>query len=262
MSLKRHSHLFIGTVSVVAAVLVVSFLSGCTAKTDSVADWQSALRSGRLALQEGEYEKAKQFLSMGLAEANSKKIDGVVTAPAYLDLAKTYERLNEPVAARTAVDAALLAANSGGKNNEQLIPIYKESAKLFYRKKDFVNSQVAAHEALRMERDCCDSKSEKLLDSLNLCIAAACAQDRCADTGPLLLEQLEIRRQHLGPNHPHVAVSLCLLGELAEKKGQWKEAENRYIEALAIRKKSEPGLVTRTEENLTRVRSHLARKSG
>lgn len=259
MRSKRRSKVFIGILAIAFATFV---LPSCAQKPAPAAGWEDSVRSGRLAMQVADYQNAKQFISKGLAEAARQNVDGVVIAPVYLDLAKSCEHLNDPAAARTAVDAALVAARSGGKSNEQLIPIYKESAKLFYRKKDFVNSQAAAHEALRLERECCDAKSDKLLDSLNLCIAAACAQDRCADTGPLLLEQLEIRRQHLGLNHPHVAVSLCLLGELAEKKGRWKEAEERYKEALAIRKKSEPGLVKRTEENLIRVRSQLERKSG
>ena len=233
----------------------------CT-QSQAIPNWKDLVRSGRIEMQKGAYSDAKRFLSQGLKEATDKRVDGVLLAPIYLDLSEVNQELSDAEGARTAVDAAIASAKSGGDNSEQLIPLYKQSAKLFYRKKDFSNSQIAAQEALRLERECCDPKSEKLLDGLNLCISAACAQDRCADTGPLLLEQLEIRREHFGPNHPHVAVSLCLLGELAEKKGRWKEAERRYEEALAIRRKTEPALVTQTEKNLTRVRAHLERKSG
>jgi tetratricopeptide (TPR) repeat protein len=246
----------------VSLVMIVAsgVLSSCVSVQPE--SWQDDVRIGRLAMHNGEEEKAKLFLSKGIEGARYANVDPIVIAPIYLDLSRTETALKNPDGARSAVDAARVAASSGGKDNEQLIPIYKESAKLFYRKKDFVNSQLAAQNALRLERECCDAKSEKLLDSLNLCISAACAQDRCADTGPLLEEQLEIRKEHLGPVHPHVAVSLCLLGELAEKKGQWKEAEARYIEALSIRKKTEPGLVKQTEKNLVRVRTHLEKKTG
>lgn len=236
----------------------ITVLNACT----QTASWHDTVNQGRLALRDGDFKNAQTLLSRGVNEALNDNVSPVVIAPIYLDLGRAESSLKNTDATRAALDAALAAAKSGGEDNEQLIPIYKERWRLNYRRKDFVKAQADAAQALRLERQCCDPKSERLLDSLNMNIAAACAQDRCADTGPLLLEQLEIRREKLGPIHPHVAVSLCLLGELAEKKGQWKEAERRYVEALAIRKRSEPGLVQLTEKNLTRVRAQLEKKSG
>jgi len=211
-----------------------------------------------MEMQRGNIEKARELFQKGIDKGKSAGANGVQLAPVYLDLSRAELLANNDQAARTAVDAALQSALAGGgKDSEQLIPIYKESASQFYGKKQFVESLAAAKEALRLERNCCEPGSDKLLDSLNRVIAATCAQDRCADTAPYLQEQLEIRQKRLGPNHPHVAVSLCLLAEVDEKKGKWKEAETKYLQALEIRKKVEPQLLSQTEKNLVRVRANL-----
>lgn len=177
---------------------------------------------------------------------------------AYFDLSSLRLANHDDEGALAALNSAYqVALGFGYKDNELLIPIYKQIAKLHYRKKNFVEAGNAAREALRLERSCCEPQSEKLLESLNLVIASACALDRCADTQPWLVEQLEIRKLRLGALHPHVAVSLCLIGEVLEKKGQFKQAEAKYAEALEIRRKSEPELVAQTEKNLLRVREKM-----
>jgi len=235
-------------------VLAMAFLTAaCVDLT-----WQERVDKGRIAMQNRDYKAASELFESAIHQAMTRGVSGVRVAPVYLANAQAEIELGNLQEATFLLDGAIREAQKdGGKNSEQLIPIYKERWKLFYRQKKFVDAQREAKEALRLERNCCEPGSERLLDSLNLVIASACAQDRCADTGPYLEEQLQIRREHLGKEHPHVAVSLCLLGELAEKKQQWKEAEARYIEALAIRKKAEPQLVAQTEKNLTRVRANL-----
>ncbi len=211
-----------------------------------------------MALQEGRSGDAVSLLEKSVNTASTTGIKDQRISNAYQDLSSAYVANHEDVKALEALNSAhQLACEFGGKDNEMLIPIYKQIGKLHYRKKEFVQAGIAAREALRLERSCCEPQSEKLLESLNLVIASACALDRCADTQPWLVEQLEIRKLRLGADHPHVAVSLCLIGELLEKKGQWKEAEAKYLEALDIRRKSEPALVAQTEKNLLRVREKM-----
>ncbi|MBX9666818.1 MAG: tetratricopeptide repeat protein [Candidatus Obscuribacterales bacterium] len=240
--------------------IVLSLLSVCLllASCSQTNAFDDSLRRGRLALQEGRVVDAVSLLQESTNAASSTGIKDQRVINAYLDLSNAYVANHEDGKALEALNSAhRIALEFGGKNNELLIPIYKQIAKLHYRKKEFVESGDAAREALRLERSCCEPQSEKLLDSLNLCIASACALDRCADTQPWLEEQLEIRKLRLGAQHPHVAVSLCLIGEILEKKRRWKEAEAKYLEALAIRRKAEPALVAQTEKNLLRVREKI-----
>lgn len=240
-------------------IIVFSIIAVSVSSCGNSIGWQKDIQQARLEAQQDNNEKAATLFQHGIESGKSAGASGVQLAPIYLELSRAQLALNHDTEARAAIDAGLQSAlSSGGKDNEQLIPIYKESASQFYRKQQFAQSLTAAKEALRLERACCEPGSEQLLDSLNRVISATCAQDRCADTEPYLLEQLDIRRKKLGANHPHVAVSLCLLAEVDEKKGRFKEAETKYLEALEIRKKVEPYLVSQTQKNLTRVRASLA----
>lgn len=247
----------------VLRTIMISILAAIPSSCALAASWQDVVREGRVAVRNGDEERGMRLIEQGIDAAKKAGANGLQLAPVYLDLAQVEIALNKTDEARAALDAAINDATAaGGGDSEQLIPIYKQSAKLFYRQKDFIKAQAAAKDWLRLERACCEPGSEKLLASMNVAIAAACAQDRCADTGALLTEQLEIRKKHLGAEHPHVAVSLCLLGELAEKKGNWQAAESLYKEALAIRKKVEPNLVSQTEKNLVRVKEKAKASSG
>jgi tetratricopeptide (TPR) repeat protein/transcriptional regulator with XRE-family HTH domain len=55
-----------------------------------------------------------------------------------------------------------------------------------------------------------------------------------AEAEPLLKQSLTIREQVLGPEHPHVALSLSCLGELYQDQGQPGQAEPLYQRALSI----------------------------
>jgi hypothetical protein len=102
--------------------------------------------------------------------------------------------------------------------------------------------------------------SPYLIETLNLVIASACAGKKCADTTPWLLQLLELRKKVLGPDHPHVAVTLAMLGENAEIKGEFAKAKQYFEKALAIRVKVEPALVEPTRKNLVRIESKMKSK--
>lgn len=178
----------------------------------------------------------------------------------FLALAKTKSEKGDKAGARRAIDNAIGdAALRDGPDSIQLLLAVRESARLYYKDKDLANAEKAAKWALLLEKVNFGEDSEESIETLNIAIAAACAQDRCADTTPLLEQQLLIRRKHLGNDHPHVAVSLSLLGEAAEKKGDFKLALKYFEDALSIRKKKEPQLVALTEKNLERIRQKQAK---
>ena len=74
---------------------------------------------------------------------------------------------------------------------------------------------------------------------------------------------LAIRRNVLGDEHPLVALTLNLLGEIRHAQGAYAEAEALYKEALAIQEKS-PGLdhpsTARTMMNYSRLLRQTKRK--
>ncbi len=150
--------------------------------------------------------------------------------------------------------SALCSENSYSSNLSQI--------RTLYRAKKFSQAHKLALQLLQLQEKSEGKDSPALIETLNLVIASACAQDRCKDTTPWLVRQLELRKKNLGENHPHVAVSLCLLGENAESKGNWLKAEQYYQSALELRKKIEPALVEATGRNLDRVNRKRAKEKG
>ena len=55
---------------------------------------------------------------------------------------------------------------------------------------------------------------------------------------PLLLQALEIRQKSLKPNHPHIAVSLNVLGRLYLEQIEYTRAEPLLLQALEIPQKT------------------------
>ncbi|MBX9692170.1 MAG: tetratricopeptide repeat protein, partial [Cyanobacteria bacterium] len=124
---------------------------------------------------------------------------------------------------------------------------------LAYQQKNYDQASLAAQRILDIQKKVLGPNDSQLIDTYNQLIAALCVGGKCEDTEPLLKEQLEVRSKSLGPEHPHVAVSLCLLGESAEKKKDYERALKYYENALTIRRKTDPMLVRQTEKNVLRV---------
>ena len=148
-----------------------------------------------------------------------------------------------------------------GPDSPKLLPVLHEIYKVDYRESRFDEALVLAERCLKIQKKAYGPESKELIDTLNRVIAASCAGKKCEDTGPLLREQLDLRVKHLGPDHPHVAVSWALLGELAEKKGDYDKALSCFENALAIRRKSDPTLVENSERNIVRVHQKILEKA-
>lgn len=129
-----------------------------------------------------------------------------------------------------------------------------------YQTRHFDKANEMALKLLKQQEISLGKNSPELIETLNLVIASACAGKKCRDTTPWLLQLLELRKKILGPEHPHVAVSLAMLGENAEMKGDLKKARLYYEKALLIRQKVEPSLVEPTKRNLERIDKKLAQK--
>ena len=129
-----------------------------------------------------------------------------------------------------------------------------------YQIKHFDKANEMAKKLLRRQEASEGKNSPYLIETLNLVIASACAGNKCADTTPCLLRLLELRKKVLGPDHPHVAVTLAMLGENAEMKGDLAKAKHYFEKALAIRVKVEPALVEPTRKNIVRIESKMRAK--
>jgi tetratricopeptide (TPR) repeat protein len=129
-----------------------------------------------------------------------------------------------------------------------------------YQTKHFDKANEMAQRLLKRQEASEGKDSPYLIETLNLVIASACAGKKCADTTPWLQQLLELRAKVLGPDHPHVAVTLAMLGENAEMKGELAKAKQYYKQALAIRIKVEPALVEPTRKNLVRIENKMRSK--
>lgn len=159
----------------------------------------------------------------------------------------------------SAILSTFLSANPVCANkNHDLTPI--QSIRREYQTKHFDKAHEMALKLLKKQEERLGKDNPELIEILNLVIASACAGKKCADTTPWLLQLLELRKKVLGPKHPHVAVSLAMLGENAEMKGDLKKARRYYEKALLIRTEVEPSLVQATKRNLVRVDKKLAQK--
>jgi tetratricopeptide (TPR) repeat protein len=63
-------------------------------------------------------------------------------------------------------------------------------------------------------------------------------QGRYAQAEPLFKRSLAIKEKALGPDHPDVATSLNILGEIHMSQGQYAQAEPLFRRSLAIREKA------------------------
>lgn len=129
-----------------------------------------------------------------------------------------------------------------------------------YQSKNFGKANELAKRLLRHQEAVEGKDSQYLIETLNLVIASACAGKKCADTTPWLQQLLDLRKKLLGPDHPHVAVTLAMLGENAEMKGELAKAKQYYKKALEIRIKVEPALVEPTRKNLVRIENKMRSK--
>lgn len=159
----------------------------------------------------------------------------------------------------SAILSTFLSANPVfAKNIHDLTPI--QSIRREYQVKHFDKANEMALKLLKKQEKQLGKDSPELIETLNLVIASACAGKKCADTTPWLLQMLELRKKVLGPEHPHVAVTLAMLGENAEMKGDLKKARQYYEKALLLRTKVEPSLVEATKRNLVRIDMKMAQK--
>ncbi|MEO0559585.1 MAG: serine/threonine-protein kinase [Bacteroidota bacterium] len=93
---------------------------------------------------------------------------------------------------------------------------------------------ILARGTERVERELADEPEIQgtLLERLGLVYTNLSLFD---DADSLLTHALEIRRSHLGPDHPEVASSLSALGRHWHERGEYERAEGHLREALEIR---------------------------
>ncbi len=151
--------------------------------------------------------------------------------------------------------SASAALAQGDKYSATIHSIRRE-----YQTRHFDKANEMAQKLLKRQVISEGKDSPYLIETLNLVIASACAGKKCADTTPWLLQLLELRKKVLGPDHSHVAVTLAMLGENAEMKGELAKSKQYFEKALAIRVKVEPALVEPTRKNLVRIESKMRSK--
>ena len=233
---------------------VVSQLAGCRSSEStkiSALGFSESAKAAFALYDDGQFKKAIPLLEREIKEAEAQGVSKEALSKYQLKVADCYYSIQEYEKALDAVEQAI--KNSGLTGKLELSDYLKLKSRVLYKMKRFKEAEKTAQRLLKIQESRLGADSFELIETLNLIIAASCAEDRCADTEPLILRQLALREKHLGNEHEHVAASLGMLAELKEKKGELKEAEKLYRKALQIRRKSSPHLVESSEKNILRI---------
>jgi tetratricopeptide (TPR) repeat protein len=81
------------------------------------------------------------------------------------------------------------------------------------------------------------SDSTALIPALNNVVRVTCVGGECTATLPYLKQLLEIRTKAFGPGHRDVLMTLGLIGETYEKKGDYGEALTYFQKKVSIGKR-------------------------
>lgn len=215
--------------------------------------------------EDGEYEKAIAGFKSGIEKLRAQGVSGDRLVSYRVKLAEAYLAEGKSDEALAVVDEDLARLSQADQSRERFLlfsPLRLLRVRILYKGKKFKEAQVAAKDLLELQERYLGSDSRELIETLNLAIASACAEDRCADTRPMILRQLALKEKYLGKEHEHVAASLAQLAELEEQAGNFGEAEKLFKRVLAIRTKSAPELVESTRKNLVRLElKRMQRKS-
>lgn len=232
-------------------ILLGANIQGCTQKTSINSD-RAQLKLAQASFDNGNYDDAIKRLESELA--SREKASSIALCEYQYLLAKSYLYIDKPEKALLLSERATELARKRWGESPKVVPYIKLNIRILYKQKKFKESQARASELLSFQEKTLGKDSRELIDTLNLVIAAACAEDRCADTEPLLQRQLKLRQEYLGEKHEHVAASYGQLAEIEEKKGHFDKAERLYNKALEIRQEVAPQLVESTQKNLVRLK--------
>lgn len=240
-------------------------ISACSRETSSL-DKNKVVESFSMPLkhyENGDYEKSIAGFKSGIEKSRSEGVSGDRLIEFRVKLAESYLAEGKRDEAMAVVDEGLAQFDEANLSRERFLlssPLRLLRVRILYKGKKFKEAQGAAADLLKLQERYLGSDSRELIETLNLGIASACAEDRCADTRPMILRQLTLKEKYLGKDHEHVASSLAQLAELEEQAGNFDEAEKLFKRVLAIRTKSAPELVESTRKNL--VRLELKRMQG
>ncbi len=235
--------------NIISLILIASVLPSCTRAAPA---WQAEFEKGQAALSSSDYANAIRYIESSIEKAEKEGVAKKDLTAEFACLSKCYLAIGNKEKARQLTDQSI-AQPGLDKDSIKLIPLLNASYDLAYREKNFDLASQTAQRSLEIQKKAKSPNDSQLIETYNQLIAALCVGGKCSDIAPLLQEQLEVRRRSLGADHPHVAVSLSLLGENAEKKRDYEKALKYYEEALAIRKKTDPSLIAQSEKNVLRV---------
>ncbi len=113
-----------------------------------------------------------------------------------------------------------------------------QAAQALRHQHEFEQAAEMAERVLHSQEQAYGQDDPRLIPALNELIASSCAGAKCPSLGPFYRHLLRIREKTLGPDHPDVATTLALLGEVEQMHGRYADAEQLYERALAIRRRA------------------------
>ncbi|MBZ0189145.1 MAG: hypothetical protein K8F91_23070, partial [Candidatus Obscuribacterales bacterium] len=185
------------------SLLLLPALTACTGKAAPEA-WSTELQAAEQYFENGQMEKASENLSAGLEIARHEKVPEKELCPYLLSLSRCYLTQGKTDEAALVSRQALCAARDKfGLESMALVPYLLQESRAKYKMKDFQASQESALKALCLQEKNLGQDAEELIETFNLIVSAACADDHCVDTEPYIKRQLDLRRRYLGSEHPH-----------------------------------------------------------
>jgi tetratricopeptide (TPR) repeat protein len=198
--------------------------------------WESNMRAGAEAYQQGRYAEADSLLQAALTQAEQFGPEDRHVATSLNDLATLYQAQGRHAQAEPLYQRALgIDEKALGPDHPNVAPILDNLAGLYYVQGRHAQAEPVYQRALEIREKALGPEHPEVATTLNNLAKLYQAQGRYAQAEPLYQRALAIWEKALGPAHPDVATSLENIAEIYRKTGRKKEAEPLEKRAQAIR---------------------------
>ncbi len=203
---------------------------------------ESLILLGRLAGDQGDYERAERLYREGLAvQRKALAPDDPKALRNEGELAVILLDGGKPQEAEDLLLANLQRQRQAlGSDHPDLIHAFNNLGMARDALGNQAGAEAAYREALALPRNSADAGTDMLRGAVlgNLATTLQ-AQNRIDESVPLLVEALELRRRSLGDRHPLVAQALLHLARAERLRGRWAPGLDLARQALALVEQAE-----------------------
>jgi eukaryotic-like serine/threonine-protein kinase len=198
---------------------------------------EAARTLGRALQQQGQFARAKEAYDKALAiRARAHGDNDLGVARILNDLGSLYGHLEQTDQAIAAHSRALAIQQARrGPEHVSVLNSLKGLAILHSRKNDFATSLRMNEQVLAISQKSLGDRHAATIGALEDIAWDLKELKRVDEARTHALRVLETRKATIGPDHPQLAFTYILLGDLAEMEGKPDDSLASYMEALRIR---------------------------